>query len=171
MVSGVSGWVARGAGVVLLACGLLSQRPAAVTGRFWTALQSGDLEAAQALSTARDTHSLELLVEDLEIETLSTGEVLKSERTARVQTSILLKGQTVPLSFETHLTAHEGSWRVVVPETLQAMTRASFVAALAQVEGAVQEGGRLLGEVIEEGAQEASAALREALKEMEKALE
>jgi antirestriction protein len=158
--------------LVLLSCigcsGLL-EKPERVAGDFWAAIQSENWEVAIELSTAPNARRIERLFGSRKIGAVSIGQVLTNESSALVETSIV-DPDGRPLSFNTHLTRYEDSWKVDLHETASELRRASFAAVLEDVGEALQEGGLALSEALEQGAQEASEALREAMEELEREL-
>ncbi len=155
---------------LLIACSELDDSPSKAAIDFWRAIESRDLQAARAVSTAPSERRLDALFGDRIIKEVSFGETLRNERSALVET--ILEGPVgdTPLEFNTHLERFDRGWRVDAEATASAMRKAGFAAALDDVHEALREGERVMTEVLEHGAREASAALQRALENLEDAL-
>ena len=150
----------------LVACGLFASDPRSVARDFWSAVEAQDFEAARAAATSTDLRRLEEVARASDGYDASFGETIANEETARVPTTFVdLEGNA--FEFDTHLTHLDGDWRVDAALTHRELRQAAFAASLRDARDALGEAGRVLGEAIEEGAREATRAMRDAIEELE----
>ncbi len=150
----------------LAACGVFASDPRSVARSFWSAVEAEDFEAARSASTSTDLRRLEEVKRASDGFEASFGEAISNDETARVPTTFVdLEGNA--FEFDTHLTHLDGEWRVDAALTHSELRQAAFAASLRDARDALGEAGRVLGEAIEEGAREATRAMRDALEELE----
>ncbi len=144
-----------------------------IAGRFWTAVQTGDLQTAIHFRSASSADLVAETAQALVIDEVLIGETLQNNRLAIVRTSLRTStdGDLLRISFDTHLVQEEGVWRVDLGETHAEMTGAVVAANVRQVGEAIDEGLKELGEALERGADDLKAAIREALRELDAQLQ
>ncbi len=154
-----------------LGCDRFDTAPMEVTQAFWAALAAGDLRAAKELSTAPGEESLRDLAEQHPFASIETGQVLRNDRAALVETRGVFEGpRGTEISFNTHLGRYDDTWRVDVEETRREIVRAAIGAAVEDMKESLRESADVVTETLERSALEFSEALREALEEMERSL-
>ncbi len=149
----------------LLALVGCSAPPPNVTADFWQAIADGDLETAADLSNEQDLRRLARLVERHPIGSIEIGEVRTEGDAATVQTRLHREGE--PLVFETHLRRGDSGWQVDVGTSTLAVRRALLESSVAELRGVFEDGADALGEAAQQGLDEATKAIREALGELE----
>jgi len=157
--------------LVWTGCGLSGESPADTARSFWLAIESDNFAVARELSNAASEGALESLLAESEIQAIETGEALRNDDEALVQTTLFGVPPRGDLSFQTHLTRYEQGWRVNLPATARELQRAHLGRSLEETQAALMESGRVLGDALERGAQQAAEALREAIEEFTAELE
>jgi hypothetical protein len=152
------------------ACERFDDAPRDVAGRFWSALEVEDFDAARTLSTSPSVRAVRELAEAQPLEEIELGEILRNEATAIVDTSAILAPSGLELAFSTHLTRVDGAWRVDVRKTHRELTRAALATSFEGMQQSLRESSEAVLEEFERRALEASEALREALEELERSL-
>lgn len=165
----------RGAVFALLifavsACDRFDDTPREVASAFWSALASRDLAAAGALSDAAGADALLALRDELPLRDLGFGQILRNDSTALVETRGRSVSRDADLTFNTHLTRRDGSWRVDVRATHRELRRTALAVSFEEVQEAINESADLIVEEFEKRALEASEALREALEDLQRSL-
>ncbi|MDJ0851181.1 MAG: hypothetical protein QNK04_22640 [Myxococcota bacterium] len=153
------------------ACERFDTAPLETADSFWETLARGDYRAARALSTAPSEAELRELAETHPFASVETGQVLRNDRAALVETRATLEGpRGTVISFNTHLGRYDGAWRVDVEQTRREVVRSAIGAAVEDMKDSLRESAEVLTETLERGALEFSEALRQALEEMERDL-
>lgn len=160
---------AAGIAAAGLACHPFEDPPEAVAERFWRAVMEGDLDAARSHASAATRSRTDELAREFDVGPTVLGETLRNESRAIVETRTEAErgGASLSVSFDTHLVREDDGWRVDVRRTRSDLTRAAFAATVGELGETLGEGLRELRESIEQGALEASEALREALEDLE----
>ncbi len=153
-----------------VACGI-RESPDRVADGFWRAIQAGDLETAQELSTAAGTDPLATLSGERAIQRVELGTALQNETDALVPTSLAHADSEHLVEFNTHLTRFEDEWRVDVRKTRRELNQAALAASIHEIEDSLRESGEALSDALSEGARDAADAIREALENLQQALE
>ncbi len=148
-----------------IACSLLEAPPAEVAGRFWLAIDDGDVEEARALSAGAPPGLLEQLVRRRSIDGVEVGAVRRDGERCTVDTRIGQRGKR--LVFTTHLVHTEEGWRVEVRESADSLRRAAMASSIEELREGFREGADALGDAVEQGLDEAAKAMRRALDELE----
>jgi hypothetical protein len=155
-------------------CERFDSAPREAAGKFWAALASADVAAAQALADPADPEeerALRELLEQHPFASYELGETLRGDATALVETRARLAGERASeIAFHTHLARDGAGWRVQAAETRREVVRAALAAAVEDVKASLQESARHLSDAVERGALEFSEALREALEGVEREL-
>ncbi len=154
--------------VLVLGCSGFRETPGEVARSFWDAIQAQDSAAARALCTTPDLRRLESFVRGRSVEDTALGQTLKNEESALVETSLVTSEGGAALAFNTHLSRIDRSWKIDLHSTMAEMRRAALETSLREIDLALQEGAQILGAALEQGAREASDALRHALEELER---
>lgn len=141
-----------------------------VAGRFWEAIESGDLEDARREASRISADALDAWFSDQSLGEATLGETLRNDTLAVVETSLSVGEGETPLqaTFPTHLVREEGAWRIDVDRTRRELAQALFAAGALRVQEAINEGLDELGRALEQGARELDDALHEALEELQK---
>lgn len=153
----------------LVACDRFDTAPREVASSFWSAVAAGDFAKAATLSTD-DEAAVQTLAREVPLRDVKLGEILHNESTALVETRAVYGDRNVELTFNTHLTRSEGTWRVDAKECRREVRRAALAASFEGMQDAVSESADMLVDEFEERALEASEALRDALDELKDAL-
>lgn len=143
--------------------------PADVAGRFWAALEAGNLAAARDLSDASSPAQLRELAEQQPLHGAVAGEVLKNENRAMVETRAHRDRDRggAQVVFHTHLEHFDQGWRVDVEATRRDVLRATLAATVGEVKETITDSAAIITESIEKSVLEFSEALRDALEELE----
>ncbi|MBW2241477.1 MAG: hypothetical protein JRH01_05780 [Deltaproteobacteria bacterium] len=152
--------------LALPACGLIAPEADRVAENFWKALADGEVEDAKALSTEVDVRRLARLTKRHEIEDVEVGAVLTRDEVAEVETT-LVRESGAKVIFSTHLRRYDGGWRVDAASTSRSLREAIVEDSLADLRDAFNDSAGAIGEAVEQGLEEAAAAIREALGESE----
>ena len=148
----------------LAACGIGTEGPEGVARDFWDAARSGDrarMEAVSVTGTVRINTD-----EGLDYEDLTLDDPLVAGDSARVPTTMTLRGDTgarMPIRFDTRLVRRDGDWKVDVNATAGAMVGAALGTS---VRGLAEDMGRALGGAMRgflEGFREAAAPASDSL--------
>ncbi len=138
-----------------------------MTEGFWEAVAHGDLDDAKAHSTELDLRRLTRLAEQHAIEGVEIGEVLTRGDVAEVATT-LRRAEDEAITFHTQLRRYDAGWRVDAPSSATALREAIAEEALSDLRDAFSEGAGAIGEAVEQGLEEATDAMREALDGLER---
>jgi len=153
-----------------LACERFDPAPRELAEGFWEALSAGDFAAASALSDAAGPAPVRKLADELPLEGVELGDILRNESSAVVKTRGHLRSLDVDVDFNTHLTRVDGEWRVDLAETRGDLRSNALSASFGKVQQAFAESADLLVEEFEKRALEASEAFRGALEDLEDSL-
>ncbi len=145
--------------VALTACGLLAPGADRVAEDFWKALADGEIQEAKALSTETDLRRLVRLAERHEIENVEVGSTISRDGAAEVETTLEREsGATVV--FRTQLKRYDDGWRVDAVATSRVLRQAIVEDSMAELRDAFSDGAGAIGEAVEQGLEEAAAAVR-----------
>ena len=137
-----------------------------MTRDFWEAVIEGDLEEARELAIDTDERGWNRLA-DQGITEVEVGELLSEGQEARVETRLVR--ERGDLVFPTRLRKFDQGWRIDARATGGALREALLQASMDDLGDAFADSADVVSEAIERGLQEASDALRDAMKELEPA--
>ena len=155
------------AAVLLLGgCGLGSSSPEKVARNFWRAVADGEMDEAKKLATPASLRRIERMSSRREFEDVEVESAVIQDERAEVETLLVVGEEGDPVVFTTHLVQTEDGWRVDSKKSWQAMNAAFVEASISDLQEAFRAGAGAIGEAVEEGLEEASEAMRDALDDL-----
>ena len=160
-------------GITLLAMACAPE-PQVEAASFWSALEAGDVEAAAALSNAKDAREVESVLLGRTVTGVRFEEPVVVEGTAHIPTVLEIEDLDAPLRFETYLLRRDGSgvfeegeWLVDLRPTARAVHSAEVRVLFESAAEVVREGAAALSEAFEQGAREAAREIERTLRELQ----
>jgi hypothetical protein len=117
-------------GVLLASCGPGDAELRATAEGFWSALEQGDLDAAERLAVTPGAERLNELLQPYPGREIRVGRILRDEDTALAETWLSPVDAEADVRFHTHLRREAEGWKVDVAQTRRDLTRSLLNASV-----------------------------------------
>ena len=159
----------------LIGCNGKEQTPESVAAEFWQAVIDQDMEKAKTLASWDTVDYLKYIRSgQLKPERYELGEVLKSDRTATIQTMLYSQPQgqaSIKIPGRTVLLKTEHGWRVDLKETIGSTLKETVGTVFDQLNNLMQDGLKGLDKQLSDSMKGFDKQLSDTMDEVGKALE
>ncbi|PID45819.1 MAG: hypothetical protein CSB47_06850 [Proteobacteria bacterium] len=172
---GLATWTLLLTMIFLVACTEKQQGPESVATEFWQAVVSQKMETAKSLASWDTVDYLKYIRSgQLKPERFELGEVMKSEQTAIIKTTLYSQPQgqaSVKIPGRTVLVKTEHGWRVNLKETIGSTIQETVGTVFDQLGNVMHEGLKGLDQQLSDSLQDLDKQLQGTMKDVGKALE
>ena len=161
--------------MLLVGCNGKDQTPESVAAEFWQAVIDQDMEKAKTLASWDTVDYLKYIRSgQLKPERYELGEVLKSDRTATIETMLYSQPQgqaSIKIPGRTVLLSTEHGWRVDLKETIGSTVKETVGTVFDQLNNLMQDGLKGLDKQLSDSMKGFDKQLSDTMDEVGKALE